>query len=248
MKNFLSCLKNIGIKSDDTVFFHIDAALISQIISPKNINKNEFFINEIIKFFYPSGTIVMPTFTYSFTKNENYDLKKTPSLTGLIPELFRNNKEVSRSSHPIFSVAINGKKTKNFLNCTNSDCFGENTTFDLMKKLNAKIVCLGCFLDRVAFAHYKEQQFNVKYRFFKNFSGHIVDKKKYHCDTSYFVRNTDIDSILSLDYLEQVAEQKGILKKKIYGRFYIRSISSNDLFNLGMQMLSKDENSLIKLN
>ena len=246
MKSFLSCLKNIGIKNNDTVFFYIDAALISQIASPKNINKNEFFINEIIKFFYPNGTIVMPTFTYSFTKNENYDLKKTPSLTGLITELFRKNKEVSRSSHPIFSVAVNGKKTKEFLNCTSSDCFGEKTTFDLMKKLNAKIVCLGCSLDRVTFVHYIEQQFNVKYRFFKNFSGHIIDKKKYYCDTRFFVRNTEIDMKLSLDYFEHIAEQRGSLKKKIFGRFYIRSISSNDFFNLGMEMLSNNEYSLIK--
>ncbi len=236
----------MGIKSNDTVFFHIDAALISQIVSPKNISKNEFFINEIIKFFCPYGTIVMPTFTYSFTKNQNYDLKKTPSLTGLITELFRKNKKVSRSSHPIFSVAVNGRKTKEFLNCTNSDCFGEKTTFDLMKKLNAKIVCLGCSLDRVTFVHHIEQKFKVKYRYFKNFSGQIIDKKKYYCDTSYFVRNTEIDMKLSLDYLEHTAEQRGILKKKIFGRFYIRSISSNDLFNLGMEMLSTNEYSFIK--
>ena len=51
---------------------------------------------------------------------------------------------------------------------------------------------------------------------------------------------------LSLDYFEHIAEQRGSLKKKIFGRFYIRSISSNDFFNLGMEMLSNNEYSLIK--
>ena len=56
-----------------------------------------------------------------------------------------------RSSNPVFSVAATGKLADVFANSTQTDCYGENTCFDLILKHNFWIFTLGCSFDRVTF-------------------------------------------------------------------------------------------------
>jgi len=78
------------------------------------------------------GTIVMPTHSANLDKVKltpeekvagvlwlyrilPYDPKETPCTTGTIPETFRKRKDVTRSLHPMFSVAATGPKAKEII-------------------------------------------------------------------------------------------------------------------------------------
>ena len=53
------------------------------------IVKVDHLICRIKEYFSPNGTILVPAFTYSFTKGEDYHIDKTSSV-GLFSERFRH--------------------------------------------------------------------------------------------------------------------------------------------------------------
>ncbi|MCW1523361.1 AAC(3) family N-acetyltransferase, partial [Campylobacter jejuni] len=69
------------------------------------------------------GTLLMPTFTYSFCKNETYDKVHSKGKVGVLNEFLELAGGVRRTSDPIFSFAVKGAKADIFLK-ENSSCFG----------------------------------------------------------------------------------------------------------------------------
>ena len=101
-------------------------------------------------------------------------------------------KNVFRTNHPNFSFAIKGSHVKKYLKCKIDDAFGKGTVFDLFKKRDGKIICLGCDFNRITFVHHVEQLFGIKYRYLKDFYGKILLKKIKYINSKYFVRKIKI--------------------------------------------------------
>ena len=239
--------KKINIKKNDTVMIHGNLAVVDQKKFNDNKKNINFFFKELINYFGNKGTIIIPTFTYSYIKKKIYNLKDTPSEVGMFSEEFRKLKKTSRTKNPIFSVGVVGKNKNFFLKSSYSDCFGKNTVFDLLKKLDGKIVCLGCHFNRVTFTHYLEQMNKVDYRFFKKFKGTIVNgKSKKKITTSYYVRKMKKSTEIDLSKLMK----KALKEKKIYisdfRRFEVISIKANDFYKIGKNLIKSDPLSLIK--
>lgn len=238
-------LKSLGIKADDTVFIHGDSAITAQYIYAKSTDPIAEFFCELKKYLN-RGTILVPSFTYSATKGEIFDVQNTPSEIGLLSEKFRMLDGVQRSKHPIFSVCAFGKHADKFIYSRLDDCFGKDTLFDKLYINNAKILTLGCAFERVTFAHYVEQSLKVPYRYFKKFSAEIMCLGNLtQVDVSYYVRNLDFNAELDLSILEQKALEKSLLRREKFGRFLARAISAMDFFDVAKELILEDELSLI---
>ena len=240
-------LKRNNIQIGDNIFLHVDAFVTVFLEGNSIENKIETLINGITNYIGPTGTLVLPTFTYSSTKNEVYDPNQTQSEVGIVTEYFRKRKNVLRSLNPIFSVASVGKLSENFKNSSITDCFGDGTCFDLMYKNNFWIVTLGCSFDRVTFIHYVDQFNNVSYRYFKNFKSFIInDSKKIESNINYFVRNLDRKSSVNLNNLKLKLDEYRFLNKDQIGRANFLAVKSADFFNIASEMISFKENIHIK--
>ncbi len=245
--NIADCFKNIGIFPNDTVMIHGDAGVATQFTHIDRSQRLEELISQIIKYFSPEGTIVVPTFSYSFTKNEDYDVNNTPSDIGRFSEAFRKYPLVSRSNHPIFSVAGVGKNFENFKKSRIDDCFGKGTAFDHLYNMNGKIICLGCDFGKITFIHYVEQYFGVPYRYMKNFSGFIVqNENKTKLVTSYYARKLDINSVSDLNLLKEELIKQGKLLVSNIGKFSILAVKSNDFFDCAIKLIKNNKFALIK--
>lgn len=240
-------LKTLGLTQTDTVMIHGDAGVAAQYILENFDDPLMAFIEELVSYFR-DGTVIVPAFSYSATKGELFDRKVTPSEVGLFSEKFRVTKGVIRSNHPIFSVCAIGKYAEYFTSSSLNDCFGKETFFDKIHKKNAKIVTLGCALERgMTYVHYVEQKLNVSYRFFKTFDAqikreHIIENLK----VRYFVRSLDLNTKLDLSCFEKAAIQSGKLCKKPFGRFFARTIAAADFFDVASKLVENDEYVLIK--
>jgi len=245
--NIQDVFKKLGIKSSDTIFIHGDAGAAFEL---KEINIKErlnHFLNQIINFIDEKGTIIIPSFSYSFTKNEDFDVHNTPSDLGAFSEAFRGLSGVLRSKNPNFSVCSIGKYAKEYSNSSIYDCFGKNTAFDLMQKHNAKIVCLGCDFSRITFVHYLEQEIEVPYRYLKTFSGIIKDEERIEkINNTYYVRDLSFESQGELTSVKDLSHQKGLLGIERYGRFPVLSINTNDFYLVAKEILSQDPYGLTK--
>ena len=240
-------LNRINVKPEDVLMIHGDAGVASQY---KNIEPKErinHLFEELFKYIGTQGTIIVPTFSYSFTRNKDFIVDTTPSEVGLFSEMFRKIQKVKRTNHPIFSVAVYGRETKKILQSSNKDCFGKGTVFDLLKILNAKIICLGCDLNRITFVHYVEQQANVKYRYNKSFDGQIIEKNKCRkISTDFFVRNLDIQSECDLEWFKAEALAQKKLFQTEFGRFPLLAIGAVNFIDVASQLLEINPHALIK--
>ena len=232
-------LFKLGLKKSDVVMIHGDAIVSTQLkLKKTGHNFLNSYLDMLIDFFSPSGTLIVPTFSYNMTTDKIFDKYKTPSRIGMFSETFRKKKDVVRSNHPIFSVSCVGKYSKKFIDYNLSDCFGKNSFFDIFTKLNGKIICMGCPLEAITYFHYIEQKYKVHYRYKKIFSCAYREKfKKKNIQISYYVR--DLNKKASLDFKFFRPKIKNIIEVSNFGRFEFTSIESKKLLKKSKILLQK---------
>ncbi|EAI3905184.1 aminoglycoside N(3)-acetyltransferase [Campylobacter lari] len=241
--DLIEAFKKLGIKKGDILCVHSELFNFGTPLLPRNE-----FLQTILDCFFEvigkEGTLIMPTFTYSFCKNEVYDKLNSPTKIGALNEYFRKQIGVKRTNDPIFSFAVKGAK-EGLFDTQNLSCFGENSGYDILTKNNGKIIYFG--LDWAhTFIHYIEEKFKVDYRYFKIFQGIIKDEKKeYKKEIQYYVRYFDRQSELNLEKINIILNNANIFSKIQFGGGIISYINTNDFERIIISELKKDKNILV---
>tara|TARA_B110000003_G_scaffold199456_1_gene198130 strand:- start:1030 stop:1794 length:765 start_codon:yes stop_codon:yes gene_type:complete len=235
--------KKCGVSKGDSIFLHADALVTSE-LKGKNIDeKISVLFDGILELLGKSGTLIVPTFTYSATKGEPFDVDKTPSVVGILTEHFRKRLDVSRSLNPIFSVASTGAMAKNFENSSVSDCFGKKSSFGLIHKMNTWIFTLGCSFDRITFIHFIDQVEKVDFRYFKSFPALIINKTEIkNVKIRYLVRDIHRATDVKLDNLKVRLNDENLLKTKEIGRVLLTGVRAKDFYKIAVEMMSEKHN------
>nr|WP_229238448.1 AAC(3) family N-acetyltransferase [Campylobacter volucris] len=192
-----------------------------------------------------SGTLIMPTFTYSFCENEIYNKQCSQSYMGTLTNFFRTQSGVKRTNDPIFSFAIKGAKQDLFLKDTKS-CFGENCVYDVLAKENGKIILFGMNNKGFTFSHFTEEKMQVSYRYYKTFRGSIVDnniEKVY--SIKYFVRDLTQNSHLNINKQIEILKKTNNFNECIFAGAPIVSINAKKYLNENINALTLNEKILI---
>ena len=245
--NISDSLRCVGISPGDVVIVHTDAGVAAQLAHVDVKNRLNTLINELVNFIGPRGTLVIPTFSYTFTKNQDFDVANTPSDIGVFSEACRVRSDFQRSKNPNFSFSSVGKYAKDFTDSRIDDCFGKGTAFDLLYHYNAKIVCLGCDFSRITFVHYVEQSIGVSYRFLKTFRGNVIAGRfNESLENTYYVRDLSIESQGELGLVQKRSEDKGLLRIGRYGRYPLLSISAHDFYSVAEELLVENPYALTR--
>src|SRR3989338_4821356 len=196
--DILKTLRALGVTHGDTILVHSRVSAFGKFLL---FDRNAFF-TEIETAFRDAvgstGTIVMPTFSYSFCNKEVFDVDKTPSTVGVLTEHFRKQPDVARTLHPIFSVAVWGNDRDKFLQI-GKDSFDTQSIFAHLHRVNAKMIFFGASFESATFVHYIEQAHGVPYRYMKTFEGIIrAHGKEYPESVTYNVRYLDKDVVTEL--------------------------------------------------
>lgn len=237
--DFINVLKRLGIKKGDVVFVHSDISVFGKLLMFDKKLLLQTLIDSIKESVGEEGTIIMPTFTYSFDKNETYNIKSTKSTVGVMTEYFRKQREVSRTIHPSHSVAVGGKHKKSLLSIS-KDTFDKNSIFGKLHKLNGKLIFFGTpFHEACTFIHYIEQMHKVPYRYMRKYKGKIIkDGREYEDEFSFYYKYSFFYT--SMLKLETHLLERGLLKKVKVGEGYTSVIESGDLLKEGLRLLDKD--------
>jgi aminoglycoside 3-N-acetyltransferase len=239
-------LKAAGINPGDTLMIHGDAIVAAQLLSTPRELRLDTMLNEIIDYLTFEGTLIVPSFSYSFTRNETFNVDSSEGRVGLFSEAFRKKFPNARTMHPIFSVVVIGKYKDLYLNTTIEDCFGEGTVFDLLYKQDAKLMNLGCDL-MLTYTHYVEQKFGVTYRYFKEFNGNIINKKNYlnKVRCRYYVGDLSIRYSLNLKKMKETLLSRDAMRVVPFERVASYTVSAKSYFQIATEMLHDNQFSLI---
>ena len=137
-----SNLVTARLKPNDTVLIHSSMKSIGKVE-----NGADGVLDALCEFFGPRGLLVFPTLSYNIynTKDMTFSPSNTPSVVGLLSEMFRKRPNVVRSNHPTHSVAALGEKAQEF--CSNHE--NDNTPcsrqspWGKLYDYNAKILFIG---------------------------------------------------------------------------------------------------------
>ncbi len=243
--DFVDSLKEIGVENRDVIFVHSDISVFGKLCT----SDRDFLLKTVYEAIKDSvgdnGTIIMPTFTYSFCNGEIYDIVATPSTVGILTEYFRKQSDVYRTIHPIFSVGVWGKHRDTFMDIS-KDSFGQDSVFGKLHKLKGKIIFLGAPFQSCTYIHYIEQMHGIPYRYMKTFDGEIQKGDvKYRDKSTFFVRNEE-NVIFETNRLEEYLLENGFMKEVHLGNGRILMIKSEILFDECWRLLDKDIYFIVK--
>ncbi len=242
LKNLLS---GLDIPKGEILFLHVKLKGIRSNLPYSNIAKS--IINILNKYYEPK-TILVPTFTYSFTKTGVFNKLNTPSEVGRFSEEIRMSySPVFRTSNPVFNLI----DTNNFFKSWDIDytsAFSKNSHLDLLSKEGYIIININLPELINTHLHYLEYKNRVPYRFVKYFEGDIVnddnsiEKISYH----YYVRDLDIDTAWRREKIKNVLIQNKILNEKFYDNIGVNWLNTKELDKFINRELNENKQFLIE--
>ncbi len=173
----LSALRAMEIRKGDTLMVHS---------SVKSVGKLEHRADDIIDALMEAvgeeGLLLTPCHTWAqMGANHNvFDPETEPSCVGALPDVFRKRPGVVRSLHPTHSVNAWGRdaaeyaagEEKAVTPCPRNGCWGK------LYDRRAKILLLGCGLNRNTFIHSVEEWADVPLRFTEQPVGFVIRTKE----------------------------------------------------------------------
>ena len=109
--DIVKALTGAGLQAGDTAFFSTSLGMLGL---PEGINSgdelNALFLEAIKRVMGPEGTILAPTYSYTFGGSSKespkiYDPLTTPAEVGPFPNFFLKQEGVQRTQDPMMSVA-----------------------------------------------------------------------------------------------------------------------------------------------
>ncbi len=122
----------------------------------------EEFIETLKQKITKAGSLIMPAFTYCFkrsnSEHEIFDPKKSPGKVGAVPEVFRQQSDVVRTSSPTHSFSLWGKITKEISkDNTPESPLGAGSVPDWMTNQEGSYIFLvGVDFGSLSYGHYLE--------------------------------------------------------------------------------------------
>jgi aminoglycoside 3-N-acetyltransferase len=177
----------------------------------------------------PEGTLVVPTFTYSFPRGLPYDPELTPSECGVFSEMLRKLPAARRSLDPVYSVAAIGARAEAMTADAPEDSFGPGSFFDRFYLADG-FVCNLNFDAGSTLVHYVEKRLRVPYRYDKAFWGTRTRAgRRERCRSIIWVRDFSADETISrFEPFDQLARAAGVARVAAVGRGAVTGISARN--------------------
>ena len=165
-------IKTIGIRNGSVLFVHSSIKAVgADVRAEELIAALRLAVGE-------DGTLVFPTFT---SREEDYfDPDTTPSILGVVSEVFRSMPGTLRSRHPYHPVAAQGPAAKELLQDHEKalgPC-GTGTPFEKLVQMNGQVILIGVDLDTLTLLHTAEAFLDLPYlreieRKYRNTDGQV---------------------------------------------------------------------------
>ena len=235
-------LRAVGLKTGDSVFVHSNIGMFGRL--KEAATKHDYFryfIEAFQKVIGERGTLVIPTFSYSYCKGEVFNRITTPSTLGYFSEEFRKEPCSIRSEDPNFSVAAQGNLADYYTSYPSKYSFDGDCFWERFRKKEG-VFCNLNFQLYLTYIIYVEHQLKVPYRFDKPFDGQSIKVNGLVPDTYYhFVYDLEKpETGPQYDKFSQKAVESRIAAEEKLGRGTITFITAENAFDFIEHEIEKD--------
>lgn len=195
----------------------------------------------------PSGTFIAPAFSYSYFRNEVYDVEQSPSTVGVLGDLVRAWPGAVRSLDPNFSMAAVGGQAAALMRRDTIHSFGPGSIYDKLMQADMRVLLLGVDFTALPLFMHLEKLHAVPYRYDKTFTGLTRSRGRTVPDsTVHFVRDLDLNPINHRSRVGAVIERQPdcVMRAFAYGEH--RFVPASTVARVVAEELVKDPSCLIK--
>ena len=239
LNDFVQALERIGISRGDVVFCHSNVGFFGL---AEGARRKEDHCALILKGFREvlgsEGTLVVPTFTYSFPAGNEFNVQKTPSNCGVFTEFVRQTKGALRSVDPNVSVAAIGGRAEELTCNAPVNAYSPLGFFGRFETAAGKICNLN-FDAGSTYIHYVERCLRVPYRFDKSFQGIVTDgaQRKQREATIWVRYVSSSDTVADFIPFSRLAGERGISRTAQVGRGQVLCIGAKETRDLIQETL-----------
>ncbi|MCC6442192.1 MAG: AAC(3) family N-acetyltransferase [Armatimonadetes bacterium] len=162
----VSGLKRLGLPEGAVVLVHSSMKSFGHVEGGP-----EAAIDALLETVGLQGTVVVPTLSFSSFDEENpsFDVRSTPSDTGLITEAFRKRPEAVRSLHPFSSAAAIGPGAREIVSEHLDTPCALNTPYGKVYAWGGWVLFLGAPFTSNTLFHVAEEIVNPEYLIYRTF-------------------------------------------------------------------------------
>lgn len=175
IQNLVTAFHSVGLETGSSVFVHSNIGYFGKM---KDADTREELCRGVMKALKDTvsqdGTLIFPTFSYSFCKGELYDPLNSKSDCGMLSQYTIGNKGFIRSLDANFSISAWGRLAEYYTCLFSHESFGTDSFWSKFMKENGLILFLNTDCSST-FIHYIEKSNNVPYRYNKAFNGKYVN-------------------------------------------------------------------------
>jgi aminoglycoside 3-N-acetyltransferase len=246
--DIVKALETVGVCRGDAIFVHSNIGFFGKLGGARGPDEYySVFKQAIFEVLGSEGTLVTPTFSYSFCHAERFDRAETASAMGFFSEAVRTDKDSMRSNDPNFSVAAIGGNARYLTESSPEHSFGPDGFFGRFLEIKGKF-CNFNFDSGSTFFHYVERTLGVPYRYNKGFKGTLVENGRDVERTFYhYVFDPDKKNHYPcFTKFDRLAKRLGVAKTANLGKGQIVLVSARDTFDLIAGQLKSEPNFLIE--
>jgi aminopeptidase-like protein/aminoglycoside N3'-acetyltransferase len=246
--DLINGLKLVGLCPGDVVLFQMSHLALGSIeCGPSKEDVCELLYSAMREVIGPEGTMLLPTFSFSFSRNEDFDVQTTPVIQGEwsssleFLEYFRHLPDVTRSVDPMLSVAGLGPHAERLLTRLPNTSYGNDCLYERLVTFDGKICGIGVGLAEAPFLHYVEETLEVPFRYKKLFTGHIGQNGKR--SKQGWIASVPIQVANGLpdgSRVEEMARSEGFCRVAGVGMGEVVSIDCRNFYELIRREIAQD--------
>lgn len=244
-KDLVAALRACGLGPGMAVFSHSNVGYFGR---PEGAASGaavcRLIFDAIFEVLGESGTLVVPTFTYSFGSTQaekRFDRETTPSVCGMFTEFVRTRGDARRSADPMFSVAAVGRLAHEFTKDPDPECFGEASFWRRFLDADG-VFCNLNFDAGSTFVHFVERRLGVPYRENRAFRGEIVEHGVVRpAEAVFFCRDlSERGTGARFERFDALAREAGLVRSAPVGRGAVVVITAADTARLIADTLPRE--------
>jgi len=244
-EKLVSEFKRIGLQKNDVVLVHSSFKSFGGVEGgPHTV------IDSLLDVLGPEGTLITPRFNFDFsTYGTTWDTRNTPSHMGIISEFVRKDSRSFSVFHPIYSFCIIGKNAKKLAKHRYKGSYSKDSIFNQLRVLDAKILQIDCEYKGTTMIHHVEEMLQVDYKYFKNFTGKVIDEdgKIYEDTFNIYVRDWKRGFVTDVIPIGKILEEKNATKINQIGNAKTWLTKAEDVYNITVDAIKKNPHVLCKI-
>lgn len=190
-----------------------------------------------------SRTLVLPTFSFSLPHTGRFDVIRTPSDIGLIPNRALLHPKLRRSSKPMNSYVAAGPRAHELLSLKCTTSWGPDGVMAWLHDVNARTCILGVpWCEACSLYHLAEEMERVPYRYFKRFAGDLYrdGRPEGVCEEIMFSRSLVVPPVWAHDRIDRELERAGVITHSTEPSFMLSSAATKEIVAITRGMIQAD--------